>query len=85
VSVQRGFVLAWALGLIGLAAGLLGAGGVVAGVLLTAAGGLLIGAGVQAIRGRDRPSGLTRFHGVVMIFIACCWMVLGGAVWANGW
>ena len=83
MSVRRGFVLAWGLALIGLAGGLLGAGSVVAGVALTAAGGVLIGTGVQTIR--DRPAGLTRFHGGVMIFIACCWMVLGGAVWANGW
>jgi hypothetical protein len=87
-TAHKGFVLGWALGIAGLLAGSVGAGGVIAGMLAIAGGTLLAGAGLLTVTGEGpvyRGARLTPALGGIMIAIGLIWDVFGAAVAFGGW
>ena len=87
-TAHRGFVIGWALGIAGLLAGALGAGGLVAGPLLIAGGALLAGAGLLTVTGEGpvyRGARVKPRIGGIMIAIGLIWEVFGAIVTLGGW
>jgi hypothetical protein len=87
-QAHRAFVVGWAFGVAGIAAGELGAGGWIAGPLMAAGAAALGGSGLLMLSGRGgayRGTPLTPFFGAIVLIIGALWAVFAVAVMVDGW